>query len=254
MCYSDKALPPLPPIRGAATDQGDLRLTSADGTEFMAYAARTASPNERGMVILPDVRGLFPFYKELAVRFAEAGFEAIAIDYFARTAEGDDRSEGFDWQQHIPKTKPENIAADTRAAIDYLKSPAGGQPSAVFTVGFCFGGATSWRQSANNPDLAGCIGFYGGRPLERVGPWIPQMRAPILMLLAGDDHATEPEEFEEFASKVRAEGVDVESYTYPGAPHSFFDRTYDEYHAACDDAWRRILDFTERHSRVGSPS
>lgn len=249
MCYSDDALPPLPPISGAATDQRDLRLRSADGTEFMAYAARAEQPNGRGMVILPDVRGLFPFYKELAVRFAEAGFEAIALDYFARTAESDDRSEGFDWQQHVPKTTPENIAADVRACIDHLATPEGGRPGAVFSVGFCFGGATSWRQSANNPDLAGCIGFYGGRPLERVGPWIPEMRSPVLMLLAGVDSTT-PEEFEEFAAKVREHGVEVESHTYPGAPHSFFDRLQHEWKEASDDAWRRILDFTERHSRV----
>ena len=250
MCYSDDALPPLPPISGAAADHGDLRLRSADGTELMAYAARAATPNGRGMVILPDVRGLFRFYKELAIRFAEAGFEAVAIDYFARTAPSDDRSESFEYMPHVTQTKPELIAADTRAAIDYLGTADGGRPASTFSVGFCFGGAASWRQSANNPDLAGCIGFYGGKPMERVGPWIDQMRSPILMLLGGEDHATTPEEFDEFAGKVRARGVEVESHTYPGAPHSFFDRTYEEHKAACDDAWRRILDFTERHSRV----
>ena len=249
MCYSDKALPPLPPIRGAASDFSDLRLKSADGAEFMAHAARSANPNGRGMVILPDVRGLYPFYKELAVRFAEAGFEAIALDYFARTAKTDDRSESFEFMPHVQQTKPEQIAADVRACIDYLQTPDGGRSGAVFTVGFCFGGATSWRQSANNPDLAGCIGFYGGKPLERVGPWIPQMHSPILMLLAGVDSTT-PEEFVEFADKVRGKGVEVESHTYPGAPHSFFDRTFEEHKEACDDSWRRILDFTERHSHV----
>lgn len=249
MCYSDRALPPLPPIGGAATDQGDLRLTSADGARFMAYAARAGAPNGRGMVILPDVRGLFPFYKELAVRFAEAGFEAIAFDYFARTAESDDRSQAFEYGPHVQQTTPEQIAADVRACIDYLASPEGGRPGSIFTVGFCFGGANSWRQSANNPDLAGCIGFYGGRPLERVGPWIGQMRSPILMLLAGVD-STPPEEFEEFAGRVREQGVEVESHTYAGAPHSFFDRTQEEHRAASDDAWQRILDFTERQARV----
>ena len=252
MCFSDDARPPLPPIGGAATDQGDLQLTSADGTRFMAYAARAASPNGRGMVILPDVRGLHAFYKELTVRFAEAGFESVALDYFARTAENDDRGEAFEYMPHVQQTKPEQIAADVRACIEYLATPDGGRPGAVFTVGFCFGGSTSWRQSANNPDLAGCIGFYGGRPLERVGPWIPQMRSPLLMLLAGEDHASPPEEFAEFADKVRAAGVEVESHTYPGAPHSFFDRTFEQHKGACDDAWRRILDFTERHSRVSS--
>jgi carboxymethylenebutenolidase len=152
---------------------------------------------------------------------------------------------------HVEKTKPETIAADVRACVDYLATPDGGNPRAVYTVGFCFGGANSWRQSANNGDrLAGAIGFYGGRPMTRVGPWIDEMRAPLLMLLAGDDKATKPEEFDEFAGKVRERGIEVESHTYPGAPHSFFDRTYEQWKAACDDAWRRILDFTERHSQV----
>lgn len=247
MCYSDDARPPLPPIGGAATDAGDLTLASADGTRFMAYAARSANPNGRGMVILPDVRGLFPFYKELAVRFAEAGFESIAIDYFGRTAPDEDRGAEFDWQRHVGQTAPESIAADVRAAMDHLATPEGGRPHSIFSVGFCFGGSNSWRQSANNPDLAGCIGFYGGRPLERVGPWIPRMRSPILMLLAGVDSTT-PDEFAAFAAQVREAGVEVEERTYEGAPHSFFDRTYEEHRAACDDAWQRIIDFTRRHS------
>src|SRR5436309_148485 len=76
MCYSDDARPPFPPVSGGAASEGDLTLHSADGTAFMAYAARAAQPNGRGVVILPDVRGLHDFYKELAVRFAEAGYDA----------------------------------------------------------------------------------------------------------------------------------------------------------------------------------
>ena len=251
MCYSDDARPPLPPIGGAAANHGELTLRSSDGTSFMAYLARSANPTGRGLVILPDVRGLHQFYVELAVRFAETGFEAIAFDYFGRTAQDGDRGADFDWKSHVAATTPEQIAADVRACIDYLGTLDGGRPAAIFSVGFCFGGASSWRQSANNPDLAGCIGFYGGKPMERVGPWIPQMRSPILMLLAGEDSTT-PEEFDDFATKVRAQDVSVESHTYPGAPHSFFDRAFTEHQRACDDAWHRILDFTERQSKVGS--
>ena len=57
----------------------------------MAYAARAATPTGAGMIVIPDVRGLHPYYKELALRFAEAGIDAVAIDFFARTAPADDR-------------------------------------------------------------------------------------------------------------------------------------------------------------------
>src|SRR5438105_6856065 len=114
MCYSDDARPPLPPVvGGAASDHGDLHLNAADGNRFMAYAARPAEPTGAGMVVMPDVRGLHPFYKELAVRFAEAGIDAVAIDYFGRTAPNEDRGEGFDWKTEIARTTSDQIAADT---------------------------------------------------------------------------------------------------------------------------------------------
>jgi len=249
MCYSDDARPPLPPVGGAAADHGDLHLTAADGNKFMAYAARAADPTGAGIVVLPDVRGLHHFYKELAVRFAEAGVDAVAIDYFGRTAETEDRSEGFDWKTEVARTSPDDIAADTRTAVEYLATAEGGRPRATFTVGFCYGGRNSWSQIAKGHGLAGSIGFYGGQP-EALLPLIPQMKGELLMLLAGEDH-TAPEQFAKVAEAVRAGGIRVESHTYPGAPHSFFDRTFAEHKDACDDAWRQMLAFMQRLTPPG---
>jgi len=222
-----------------------MTLTSADGTKFMAYFARAAKPTGAGMVVLPDVRGLHQFFKELAQRFAEAGIDAVAIDYFARTAANDDRSDSFDYMPEVQKTTPENIAADVGAAIDYLRSPDGGGVQSLFTVGFCFGGSNSWNQSAAHPDLNGCIGFYG-RP-QRAEPSIAKMKAPLMIMVAGADQATTPEQNEEFVAKLTAAGVPFEVHTYDGAPHSFFDRSYEQWKDACDDAWRRMLSFVDQH-------
>src|SRR4030081_1391417 len=153
MCYSDDARVPLPPISGAASDQGDLVLTSSDGTKFAAYFARAQKPTGAGMVVMPDVRGLHHFYKELAQRFAEAGIDAVAIDYFGRTAGIGTRDESFDYKPHVEQTTQENIAMDVAAAIAYLRTEEGGGVKSVFTVGFCFGGARSWKQSAIPPGL-----------------------------------------------------------------------------------------------------
>jgi carboxymethylenebutenolidase len=246
MCYSDDARPPLPPIGGAAADQGDMTLTSADGTKFMAYFARASKPTGAGMVVLPDVRGLHQFYKELAQRFAEAGIDAVATDYYGRTAGIGDRSDAFAYQPHLEKTTQEDIAKDVAAGIAYLKSKEGGAVKSVFTVGFCFGGSSSWNQSALNPDLNGCIGFYGRPP--RSEPYMANMKAPLLLLVAGADAATPMEVSHDFESQLKAANVPHEMHVYEGAPHSFFDRTFDQWKDACDDAWRRILDFTKKNA------
>lgn len=246
MCYGDDARPPLPPIvGGAAADHGDLTLTASDGTKFMAYYARAAKPTGAGMVVMPDVRGLHRFFKELAQRFAEAGVDAVAIDYFARTAENDDRSDTFDYMPHVQKTTAEAIAADVGAAIDYLRSPDGGEVKSVFTVGFCFGGSNSWNQSAAHPDIAGAIGFYG-RPM-RAQPFIAQMKAPLQVMVAGNDGATTPEQSVEFERELTRAGVPHEQHVFEGAPHSFFDRTYEQWKDASDEAWRLMLDFIKKN-------
>jgi carboxymethylenebutenolidase len=245
MCYGDDASPPLPPIRGGAGDHGDTVLTSADGTELGAYYAHPARPSSRAMVVLPDVRGLHRFYKELARRFAEAGMHGIAIDYFGRTAGIGPRDEGFEFRPHVRQLQPRSTSEDVAAAVAWLRSEAGGGARSIFTVGFCMGGAISWAQSANGHGLSGCIGFYGvpARVLGRV----PQMQAPLLLLVAGADH-TPRSEFENFDRVLTQAGKPHEMYVYEGAPHSFFDRSFEQHQQACEDAWRRVLAFVDRYS------
>ena len=96
MCFDHDSRPPITPIAGGATDARDLTLISADGTRFAAYAARATRPTGAGMVVIPDVRGLHTYYKELALRFAEVGVDSVAIDFFARTDKTGDRSDKFE--------------------------------------------------------------------------------------------------------------------------------------------------------------
>ena len=243
MCYTDDARPPLPPVGGAASDHGDIHLTAADGNRLMAYYARAQEPTGAGIVVMPDVRGLHSFYKELAQRFAEAGIDAVAIDYFGRSAGDGSRDEGFEYRPHVEQTTPEGISADVRAAVEYLRTEEG--DASVFTVGFCFGGAQSWRQSAAGHGLAGAIGFYGVP--ERVRSAIPEMKAPLLLLVAGADF-TPLEEFQRFDRELSEAGVPHRMVVYEGAPHSFFDRGFAEHEQAAADAWRQMLDFMKEHT------
>ena len=51
----------------------------------------------------------------------------------------------------------------------------------------------------------------------------------------------------EFERALTEEGVEHELVTYDGAPHSFFDRSYEEFAEASADAWRRTLAFIDAH-------
>jgi carboxymethylenebutenolidase len=244
MCHDTDSRPPAPPRSGDVAERGTLTLTAADGTEFAAAHAAPDGPARVGVVVLPDIRGLHPYYVALAERFAEAGLPALALDYFGRTAElppTGTREQDFDWQTHIPQTTPAGVDADVAAAIAYLRERT--RPDLpVVTVGFCFGGSHSWRLAGGDLDVAACVGFYG-RP-AMVGD-APATR-PTLMVIAGADAATPVEDQLELAGKLRAGGAEVETAVYDGAPHSFFDRAYGDWADACADVWRRVLALTDR--------
>ncbi len=249
MCFDLDSAPPIPVIAGAAVSHDDLVLTAADGNAFAAFLATPDEPAAVGVVIYPDVRGLYRFYEELALRFAERGYAAIAFDYFGRTAGAAKRDDDFEYMPHVEQTTDDGVQADARAAVEQLR---GLGVQTVFSVGFCFGGRASWVGAASGHGLAGAIGFYGSPTRPRGGPSAveraPQIEAPILALQAGDDANITAEHNAEFDQALNDAGVEHEIVTYDGAPHSFFDRKQEAFAEASDDAWRRTLAFIDTHS------
>ena len=249
MCFDTDARPPLPPIRGGALDAGRITLTSRDGTKVLAHSALADAPSGAGIVIIPDVRGLHPYYEELALRFAEAGVHAVAVDLYGRTAETPERGEGFDHEPHVMQLRWETVRDDVAAAVGYLNSEEGGKPERSYTVGFCLGGRISFLQAATGLGLRGVIGFY----CWPVGPHrtglpapadeAPRFACPVLAIYGGADPGIPPEAREAFDRALDAAGIEHRTIVYEGAPHSFFDRKATEYAEASADAWRQMLDF-----------
>ena len=261
MCYPPGARPPdvpldlLPAMTGGAGGQ-DASLTSADGTKFRSYLA-AASGGDAGVVIAPDVRGLHPFYEELAERFATAGVHAIAFDYFGRTAGTERRTDDFDFMPHVRQTTPKGVFADIAATKSHLEKET--KARRTFVLGFCFGGRIAFLSSAEQPGLAGVVGFYGRLGKRENDPWPvpaeeePRMRAPVLGLFGGDDPGIPPTDIAAFDNALDAAKLPHHIHTYPGAPHSFFDRTFNEHKAECDDAWRRVLAFMKTGDPTKTP-
>jgi carboxymethylenebutenolidase len=242
MCFDDDSAPPISPISGAAVSHTDLTLEAADGNTFAAFLAE-AEETGPGVVILPDVRGLYRFYEELALRFAERGITALAFDYFGRTAGVEKRDNDWDYMPLVQQLTTEQVQADVAASVAHLRS-LGCDP--IFTVGFCYGGSGSWAAAASGHGLAGAVGFYG-RP-GRMIDLVPQLDAPILALQGGDDAGIPHEDNVAFEEALSAAGKDYELIEFEGAPHSFFDRKQEDFQAASDQAWQRTLDFISSRS------
>jgi carboxymethylenebutenolidase len=252
MCYDDKARPPMPPTAGGEAHTEDLVLTAADGNSFAAFLAQPGSPTGPQIIIYPDVRGLHGFYKDLALRFAEMGVRALALDYFGRTAGLTPRDDSFEFMPHVQQLTATHVFADVQAALVYLRQGTdANQPT--FVVGFCMGGSLALLSATEDFGLSGVIAFYAGMSRDFGGYGTALDRAaeakcPVLGLFGGADQGIPATQVEELDTRLDISGVPHEIVTYPGAPHSFFDRKATEYADASADAWRRMLAWIETYS------
>lgn len=249
MCVNHGAeLPALPPGLQSPVSE-HVVLEAADGNRFNALAAEPPDPSGAAVLVLPDVRGLFKFYEDLACRFAAEGHRSIAIDYFGRTAGIEERDADFPYQEHVPQTSSEGLNADIAAAIRYLRE--GDATVRIYTVGFCFGGNIAWGAATHDHGLAGAVGFYGKPEADRPagdGPiWdrCHLIECPVLALFGGNDPGIPAENISRFEAALADAGVSSEVVTYPGAPHSFFDRSQGEFFSESLDAWNRITELVK---------
>jgi carboxymethylenebutenolidase len=253
MCFDPDSRPPFPPIAGAAVDGRRVELTSADGTRFAAFQADASSPSGAGMIVLPDVRGLFPYYEELALRFAEADIDALAIDYFGRSAGAGPRGAGFEHMPHVERTSWAGLRADVATAAAHLRATRGVR--ALFSVGFCFGGRLSFLLGTR-PEIGldGVIGFYGWpvggtrndmpAPVDEASAFV----APVLGIFGGADPGIPVEDLDRFERSLAGAGVEHRIVSYAGAPHSFFDRKQEEFAEDSARAWHEMLAFVAAHA------
>ena len=257
MCTTHDSRPPIEPISGAAIDSQSLTLKGEDGARFRAFLARPEQRTGAGIVILPDVRGLHPFFEELAMRFAERGIDALAIDYFGRTAENDDRGEGFEYMPHVEKARWETLAGDIRTAVAHLRALPK-PPRSTFTTGFCMGGRLSSVSTTLGLGLAGAIPFYGWPTGQsRNGTPAPadvaaKIECDLLIFYGEKDENLTKDMRDAYDAALDKAGVKHETIVVPGAPHGFFDRHFEEFADESAAAWDTTLGFIRRHT-MGQP-
>ena len=242
MCFTSEQHPPEPPRSSEVGEHGPLVLTAADGNSFSAFDAIPVNPRGASLVLLPDIRGMHAFYTDLALCCALAGIDTVAIDPYGRSAGLTARDDDFEYVPHAKRLTAQHVLADAHAAASRLRERS---TSPVFTLGFCMFGGHSWRLASTDLQPAGSIGFYG-RP-STVQDVVGDFQSPLLILAAGDDQATSQQQNTAFVSSLNDAGKVHDFVLYEGAPHSFFDRGFEQFQSECTDAWVRILGFIDQN-------
>jgi carboxymethylenebutenolidase len=208
------------------------------GESHALYVAKPAAGTGPPVLLLHPWWGLNEDVRGLADRLADSGFVVVAPDLFrgeiATSIEDADRlSSGFD----------EDFGrAANLAALDALLAESGSQGPAA-AIGLSFGAAWALWLSAQRPEVAAVVLYYG-----TWGDIVAQSKAPILGHFAESDPYEDEETVAAFEQTCRDAGRELELHRYPGTGHWFAEPSRDAYvPAAADLAFERTVTFLRRH-------
>ncbi len=217
-----------------------------------------ARPDEAGphpgVVLIPDVRGLYDHFRELAARLAREGFVVLAVDLYRRTGPPTITSpaQAMAW---IAELSDGEVLGDLQAAIDFLAGHEAVAARPVGITGFCMGGQYAILAACTCRGLSACAPFYGmlayadgldpARKLRSPLEAAPDLSCPLLGQYGDEDALIPVEDVRAFEARVAATGYPSEMVVYAGAGHAFMNDTQPAAHRpeAAAAAWRRLVDF-----------
>lgn len=216
--------------------KSEIKL-EANGKEFNAYLVSTSSGGP-GVLVLPSWFGLKPYFRQVCDRLAENGYTTLGLDYYhGRIANTIEEAQAL---QEEAESDLDAMGAMVKASKDHLASLRKNEPLAI--AGFSMG--TDWAviTAASEPDVAAIVLFYGG--------WVGDfrnMKSRVLRHYAETDEYQSPQRTNSMVENLKAAGVDVTIYNYPGTAHWFMEEDRPEYSPGASSlAWERTLEFLKQ--------
>jgi carboxymethylenebutenolidase len=193
------------------------------------------------VIVIHEFWGLVDHIKDIARRFANEGYTAMAVDLF----DGKSASKPDEAMKIRQEFSEEKVLGDLKGATAYLKTLSFVNPKGIGSVGFCMGGWLSLSLACHSKELAGAVVFYGRIPAQM--DLVKNLCCPILGNYGGADLGITDADINRLKAALTGYGKEFDIKVYPGAPHAFFNDTKESYRPdAAKDAWNRTLTFFRR--------
>ncbi len=204
------------------------------------------------VIVIHEIYGLTDWIRSVADQLAADGYIAIAPDLLTGKGPNGGGTESYasrdDVVAGVRGLTPDEVVARLNAVRDYaVKLPAADGKTA--TVGYCWGGSTSFMYATRQPALDAAVVYYGGSPSDL--STLARVDAAVLGLYGEDDarvNATVPPAQE----AMKKLGKVFEVHTYAGAGHGFLRAQSAREGAnmkATQQAWPAMLAFLKQHLR-----
>jgi|SRR5579859_225103 len=242
-----KALPVLFLLTSLALAQSNVAgkdVTFQSGGEpihGVLYAPAAKGPLP-AIVVIHEWWGLNDWVKEQAQKFAEQGYVTLAVDLY-RGKVATDPNTAHELMRGVPHDR---AVRDMRAAVAYLQTQKSVDPKRIGAVGWCMGGGMAEALAENDPALTAVAINYGPPSTEEAE--LKAISPHVLGNYGGKDQGIPPDSVQQFESKLKALGKDVDIKIYPDAGHAFENPNNKNGYRADDaaDAWQRMTTFFAR--------
>lgn len=213
-----------------------------------AYVARPAGRRARpAIIVVNEIFGLHDYIKDVCRRLAQAGYVAIAPEFFYRA--GVDLPKVAKIEDIMPivrATPAEQVDGDVRAVTAWLADQSFAAPRRIGITGFCWGGAVVWRSAMVNPAIRAGVAWYG-----RVADLVPragELKAPVLGLYASADRGIPQADVDAMNAALVKAGRPGRIEVFPGTEHGFHADYRASYNpAAAEKGWRMMRAFFRKH-------
>ena len=215
------------------------------GTDIsgLGYLATPESGSGAGIIVLQEWWGLVPHIKDIANRFAQAGYVALAPDLY----QGENTTSPDEAGRLMMALNIEQAAQDLQRSVDYLLAHEAVTTPKIGVVGFCMGGQLALLAATVSSSIGAAVDFYGIHP--NVHPDYSKLSAPVLGLFGEQDNFVPLEAIESLVAAIRDRGGAIETKIYPNAGHAFFNDSRPEAYnsEAAVDAWDCSLKFFQQN-------
>jgi carboxymethylenebutenolidase len=243
---SDTSAPPPPPsvtgLPDAALPTESITFPGIERRVLMGAWAAAARPLG-AVLVMHENRGLTDHIRNVAGRFAAAGYSAIAIDLLSEEGGTGSFADAGEVTGALGQVMPSRFVEDMRSGLDELARRVPG--AKLGAIGFCFGGGVTWRLiGSKDPRLAAAAPFYGPLPMgiEFVGS-----NAAVLGVYAETDMNVNGTR-DTAKSLLEAASLKHEIVTFPSSMHAFFNDTGTRYAPeAAAAAWAKVLEWFGQH-------
>ena len=196
------------------------------------------------ILVIHENRGLNEHTRDVARRFAAAGYVALASDALSRKGGTASFETPEKAREAFGALNMTEVVSDLNAGLAFLNSHPNVKKGNLASIGFCWGGARSFALATEPNNLKAAVVFYGTAPTEEQ---LAKVRVPVLGIYGSKDERI-TSKVPEIAATLKKLNKPYEYKIYEGAEHAFFNDTGNRYSAeAAKDAWAQTLAFLKKH-------